>query len=295
VLAYHHGTLFPADEGYAPSHDHPDNFETWFTAAVLAASGRVVCAPDYLGYGASAHLEHPYEHAESQAIVVVDALRATLELMDALGVGSTGELFLAGYSEGGAAALATHRALEVSLSPPLVPSLTVALAGAYPKTAFADSLLGSSQPQPSLRPAVWTIRTYDRQHGLDRPLVDYFLEPWASALASDPFVPVPQVPTQLFQPTFVAGVLDRSDAEFSAALAANDTHEWAPIAPVLLVHGTDDVVVPFFLSVIAHGRMTALGGNVELEALDGLDHVESERELARIILERVEAPTSVRE
>jgi len=66
VLSYQHGTLLPSSEGQAPSY-YAQGSDVWSVVSVLASTGYVVSAPDYLGYGASKALPHPYEHAASLA------------------------------------------------------------------------------------------------------------------------------------------------------------------------------------------------------------------------------------
>ena len=61
VISYQHGTLQPDEENRAPSY-YSQGSEIWSAVSVLAATGYVVSAPDYIGYGASKSLPHPYEH-----------------------------------------------------------------------------------------------------------------------------------------------------------------------------------------------------------------------------------------
>lgn len=44
------------------------------------------------------------------------------------------------------------------------------------------------------------------------------------------------------------------------------------VAPVLLIHGADDTVVPFLQSQQMHDAMKQAGKNVTLVKLDGEDH-----------------------
>jgi len=62
VLSYQHGTLEPSSETQAPSY-YAAGSDVWSVVSVLASTGFVVSAPDYIGYGASKALPHPYEHA----------------------------------------------------------------------------------------------------------------------------------------------------------------------------------------------------------------------------------------
>ncbi|HWS37692.1 MAG TPA: lipase family protein, partial [Actinoplanes sp.] len=46
----------------------------------------------------------------------------------------------------------------------------------------------------------------------------------------------------------------------------------APSAPVLIVHGTDDEAVPYFLSEILVGQVTSYGVSVTFQTIDGANH-----------------------
>ena len=103
----------PTSENQAPSYYAP-NSEIWSAVSLLASTGYVVSAPDYLGYGASKALPHPYEHAASLASASADMLRATREFCQQQAVSVTQKNFLLGYSEGGYATMALHKYLEAN-------------------------------------------------------------------------------------------------------------------------------------------------------------------------------------
>lgn len=95
VISYQHGTIFKDAE--APS-NHAVAGEV---AVVLASLGYIVVAPDYVGYGASRGAEHPYLLAAPSAAAVLDLLSAAKSWRRSQGLVDNGQLFLAGYSEGG--------------------------------------------------------------------------------------------------------------------------------------------------------------------------------------------------
>ncbi|NHZ99239.1 prolyl oligopeptidase family serine peptidase [Massilia sp. CCM 8734] len=85
-------------------------------AAMYAAQGYIVIAPNYAGYDTSALNYHPHHIAEQQSKDMIDALAAARTAMARLTepVAGNGKLFLTGYSEGGYAAMATHRAMQAA-------------------------------------------------------------------------------------------------------------------------------------------------------------------------------------
>ena len=275
VLSYQHGTLTPGSEAQAPSY-YAQGSDVWSVVSVLAAAGYVVSAPDYIGYGESKALPHPYEHAASLASTSADMLRATREFCQQQSIPVNQKNFLLGYSEGGYATMALHKYLQENYAATLPVTASAPGAGAYHKSAFARYILQSTQPLNFLSTYVWVLRTYDRVYGLNRPYSFYYQEPYATQLQANPLAAVPSQQSELFAPAFRQAVLTGSDAALSNTLAANDIYDWKPTAPLALFHGTADDYVPFFNSQDAYDAMQQRGATqVELHPIQGGNHFTS--------------------
>ena len=109
IAVYEHGTSLRKVD--VPSED----IQETYIGRIFAAGGYQVVMPDYLGMGESPGL-HPYCHGESEATATLDMIRAVREaqlLGEIPGMEpDNGELFLTGYSQGGHAAMATHKYIE---------------------------------------------------------------------------------------------------------------------------------------------------------------------------------------
>ena len=275
VLSYQHSTLLPTSETQAPSYYAPGS-DVGTVVSVLASTGYVVSAPDYIGYGASKALPHPYEHAASLASASADMLRAAREFCQQQGIRTKQQNFLLGYSEGGYATLALHKYLQENYAATLPVAASAPGAGAYHKSAFARYMLQSQQPLHFLGTYVWVLRTYDRIYALNRPFGFYYQEPYATQLQADPLAPVPSQQSELFAAGFRQAVLGGGDAALSKTLTDNDIYDWKPTAPLALFHGTADDYVPFFNSQDAYDAMQAHGATqVELHPIQGGDHFSS--------------------
>ncbi|RSK31082.1 alpha/beta hydrolase family protein [Hymenobacter metallilatus] len=275
VISYQHGTIRPADEDRAPSY-YSQNSELWSAVSVLASTGYVVSAPDYIGYGASKALPHPYEHAGSLASASADMLRATREFCKKENISVNQKNFLLGYSEGGYATMALHKYLEEKYATDLPVTASAPGAGAYHKSEFAKYIMNSTQPLNFLSTYVWVLDTYNRVYKLNRPTTYYYQEPYATRLQANPFSEVPTQATALFAPGFRQAVLSGSDAALRASLTDNDIFDWKPKAPTALFHGTADDYVPFFNSQDAYNAMRARGAaQVELRPIQGGNHFTS--------------------
>jgi pimeloyl-ACP methyl ester carboxylesterase len=90
----------------------PAESETLLLAAMYAAQGYAVVATDYLGFAKSKYSFHPYLHADSEASSVIDSIRAARRAAATVGAPLSGKVMLTGYSQGGHASMAAHRAIE---------------------------------------------------------------------------------------------------------------------------------------------------------------------------------------
>ena len=138
VVMYAHGTT--TDRGYDLSHwinpDQPAAAEGVILAAMFAAQGYIVVAPNYAGYDKSTLSYHPYLNGTQQARDVVDSLTAARSVLPLSGVSDSGALLLTGYSQGGYVALAAHRELQalgqnVTASAPLSAPSAISLLTDY--------------------------------------------------------------------------------------------------------------------------------------------------------------------
>jgi acetyl esterase/lipase len=271
IVAYSRGTEVVRARTMAD----PDHRETRLLAAMLAAHGYVVVATDYLGFGGSTLPYHPYLHADSQASVNVDAIRAARSALAAMGVADSGRLFVAGHSQGGHAALATHRAIERAQPAGVTVTASGPMAGPYD---LVDTFLEGARRLPvgtagSTVFLPFVLTSWQRVYGdLYATPADHFREPYASGI--ERLLPgaatfgqlqstgrLPRLLGDLVTPKLVADLQDPA-SPLRRALAANTLLGWAPRAPTMLCGGSRDPVVPFANATRAAADFAARGGNV---------------------------------
>jgi fermentation-respiration switch protein FrsA (DUF1100 family) len=275
LLSYQHGTISPDAEERAPSY-YSASSEVYSAVSVLASTGYIVSAPDYIGYGAAKALPHPYEHASSLASASLDMMRAAKEFCEKEKVVLNKKNYLLGYSEGGYATMALHKLIEEKYPTEFAVTASAPGAGAYHKTAFAKYILSSNQKLSFLSSYVWVLDTYNRVYSINRAPSYYFNQPWATQLQANPFSDVPETPSELFTSTFRTGILSNTDAPMAAAFRDNDIYDWKPKAPLALFHGTADDYVPYFNSEDAYKAMQARGATqVTLRPIQGGNHFTS--------------------
>ena len=164
ILLYAHGTSTDKTLNIADI-TNPSNTEGALIAAMFAAQGYIVVAPNYAGYDISTLGYHPYLNAIQQSSEMIDSLtaaRAALPLTASAATSDSGKLFVTGYSQGGYVAMATQRALQTAGA-----KITAVggMSGPYALEAFGDALffgdvdLGSTVFGPLL------TTSYQKEYG----------------------------------------------------------------------------------------------------------------------------------
>src|ERR1700689_2124775 len=116
IVEYAHGTNADKALNIADI-TNTSNTEGALIAAVFAAQGYIVVAPNYAGYDISTLGYHPFLNAVQQSGEMMDILaaaRTALPNTMSSATSDNGQLFLTGYSEGGYVAMATQHALDTA-------------------------------------------------------------------------------------------------------------------------------------------------------------------------------------
>jgi hypothetical protein len=146
IVLYAHGTNAGKTYNIADIADstNPAYSESALIAAVFAAHGYIVVAPNYAGYDISSLAYHPFLNGEQQSKDMADALaaaRAALPNSFTPGTSDNGQLFVTGYSEGGYVAMATVKAMTAAGQ---TVTASAPMSGPYALEAFGDAVfLGS--------------------------------------------------------------------------------------------------------------------------------------------------------
>ena len=274
ALSIQHGTMFTETD--APSYFAPNTEST--TVGVLgAALGYLVVYPDYIGYGASKAVPHPYEVRTLTASASYDMLKAVQEFVKEKNIDWTGnKLFLSGYSQGGGATMALQQKIESETPMAFTLKAVSCGAGAYDKLNFTKFLLSSpSSGNPTANSQyLWVMTTYNRIYNLNRPISFFLKEPYASRVQTQGALATIDVSfNQAATDAFRNGIINGTDTDFINALKDNDTYNFVPKTPTLLIYGTADEQVYPLNSLNAYDAMRKAGAtNVQLIPLQGQTH-----------------------
>ena len=181
ILEYAHGTQTDKAANIADI-TNASNTEGVLIAAMFAAQGYIVVAPNYAGYDISTLGYHPFLNAVQQSGEMMDMLtaaRTALPTTMSSAATDNGELFITGYSEGGHVAMATLRAMQAAGK-----TVTAAapMSGPYALEAFGDLVffggvnIGSTEFAPLL--AASYQHAYDNIDSTTNPI---FSPTYASA------------------------------------------------------------------------------------------------------------------
>jgi hypothetical protein len=141
------------------------NSEGLILAAVFAAQGYIVVAPNYTGYDTSTLPYHPYLVAAAQSKDMIDALTAAqsaLPVSTSMNVTSNGKVFVTGYSQGGYVAMATHAAMQAAGTPP---TASGPMSGPYTLAAFGDAIFMGEVPTSAPLNVTFLIDGYQQVYG----------------------------------------------------------------------------------------------------------------------------------
>jgi acetyl esterase/lipase len=181
VVVYAHGT------SAAQSYDIADltstsgdvNDEAVLLAAVFAARGYIVVAPNYAGYDTSTLPYHPYLVAAQQSHDMMDALTAARSALSTVGATANSKLFVTGYSQGGYVALATVSAMQ---SAGIAVTAAGPMSGPYALSAFGDAVFMGEPNGSAVLNFTFIVDSYQHSYGnVYTDPTDIFSAQYASA------------------------------------------------------------------------------------------------------------------
>lgn len=276
IACYMHGTILEKEA--VPSRLSQEALVGYY----LSGIGFVSALPDYLGLGDSPGL-HPYVHAATEASASIDLLRAVREWCDAHGVMLNGQLFLAGYSQGGHACMATHRAIEQQFATEFTVTASAPCSGPYDVSGVQAQVMVDTVPYPAPYYLPYVVLAYGSVYpGLFNSPSDVFKAPWDTLLpplfdgthgSGDVDAVMPSVPSTVLQDSVLQAFATVPQHPFRLALADNDLYGWVPQAPVRMHYcNADDHVFAGNTQVALQAFQ--LAGAQEVSAVDmgALDH-----------------------
>jgi pimeloyl-ACP methyl ester carboxylesterase len=184
IVEYAHGTSPLKSYDIAQLSGSNPSSEGLILAALFAAEGYIVVAPNYAGYDSSTLSYHPYVVAAQQAAEMMDVLtaaRSALPVALAPSATDNHQLFVTGYSQGGYVAMAATRAMQAAGQ---TVTASAPMSGPYALAAFGDALfLGEVNSSATENVALLTNGYQNAYGNLYSEPTDMFATPYANDIA----------------------------------------------------------------------------------------------------------------
>jgi len=285
-LQYHHGTMLPYPYGHGEgSLDAPSlydgnepktaeaQYETRLFGNYLGSYGYLMSFPDYAGYAVSEHLEHPYSVNTMLAEQSVDMILAAKAFCQANEIPLNNKLFLAGWSEGGAACVATQKLIEAEYSDQITLTANAPLAGFYYTLPLVKQFLNFTpflfkDYGEDLDVLIWTSYTINKYSSAPLPTNKLFKYPVNNQMDVLKNRPNSR-PRKLYK-----WLGRKSKKHILQQFEAQCLHNgWTPAAPIFVHHGTNDDIVYYDKNVeIMVNNLNKPTGKVVLRKYKGHDH-----------------------
>ncbi len=254
VISLQHSTFFADEE--APSENGLFSVNT--RKAIFASAGHCVLLPDYIGYGTTKDLVHPYFQKTSLAQSSRDFLfEASSYLEDEGLVQPDPTIYLAGYSEGAYASLALANLMATNEEDVKVEMVSLGSGGFDIKNTVDHFISINDEPVGCLPCNAFFIRAYQHYYLPETPMTFFFREPYAELISGGVLDGnenagtiaslFPQTGAELFENDFIEAYQHDEIPALTQALAANSIDQ-VPDVKLILTHGDQDRVAPLFNS-----------------------------------------------
>lgn len=247
----------------APSNELP-------LESIYAARGIAVLESDYIGYGASADRVHPYLCAALTARNVVDMYFAALPFLKKIGCSPAhDDIFLLGYSQGGATTLSAAYELEHK-HPDVKIRLAMCGGGPYDVCATYDALIDRDfTDYPCAVPMI--VQGFNAGEDLHLDYSDFFLPPvlknmdeWLNSKKYPMAEITRMMGTKKLSEIMTVKARNKSEdlmTDLYKAMLDNSVVSFpVPKCPKYMFHSYDDNVVPY-INMVSEGPLLEDGGN----------------------------------
>jgi len=251
----------------------------------FASTGFIVVIPDYLGFGASTQVFHPYLQLEATVTPILDLFRAVKEMSSKtdLNFKLSTDTYLMGYSQGGLSTLQLHKTIETSYSSEFNLKAVGCGAGPY-NLPLITQLVVSATTYSQPYYIAYIMKGFESVNAFTNPYSDIFNDPYASRIdglfngINSGGAINDQLTTnmaQLFTSDFRANF--NSSAKYKGmldALTASSVSAWKIKTPLILTHGQSDTDVSPLMTSQLYTDLIKLDPNLPVTyiPMPGLDH-----------------------
>lgn len=280
ILSYQNGTNTLHES--APT-ENPDS-QLFQILEMMGSTGFIITLPDYLGFGESDQMFHPYLHKTSTVQTITDMLRAVKEMTEADdNIEFNKDLYISGYSQGGWATMCLQKAIETQYSDEFNLRASVCSAGPYSLLTLNEYIIELAEyPMPYF---VGYIFNSFLNLGLPTTIDEVFQQPYADRIpglydgsnsGSEINGQLTTSVSDLLTADYISGW--NTDSKFisvTTMLDENTVRAYNTKTPTLLMHGTSDDYVPPVVTEEIYNAFMNIGVSDDLVRyvpLAGMDH-----------------------
>lgn len=263
VYIFCHGTTFNTENA-------PSLWQNGMRLEALPAyNGFISFYPDYIGYGYSANnVLPPYLDQEVTVNTILDGIRALEAALIEEQIPYLDDFFLFGFSQGGSAALAIRRALDLNPDSTIRINMIFASGGPYKLKDVCTELLSQTKyhatPYFAYLFGVWNKNYWNR------PYTDFFQKKYAETVRrfaegeitlKKLVKSMPNSNEKLLSPDFIEAFLNEGENQVKQTFDDHSQYNWTSKNKIIIYHGTDDNLVFFDQAKEIYEQLLELGAH----------------------------------
>jgi len=261
LCSYEHGTVLNRYD--VPSYESDE----LVLGILFGCSGYVMSLPDYIGMGDSPG-RHLYCHAKTEATASVDLLRAAEVLSETRNIGVSEQLFIFGYSQGGHAAMALTREIQLFHQDEYTITASAPMSGPYDMSGAQTDYVLADEPYGAPFYLPYLMFAYNDVYQMYDSPSDYLIAPYDSILPPlfdgnhegwEIDAVMPAIPKDIIKPEVLDDFINNENNPFRVALRDNDLTGWTPTVPITMYYCGADELVNFQNSINAQIAFEANG------------------------------------
>jgi len=285
MICDNHGTIFL-------NSDAPTNVEKAngipdypLSIAMSGYAGFAAIYPDYIGFGDSSDVAHPYIMKKAAARASLDMIKASMKYMEDNGVILNNQLYITGYSEGGYNAMALAQSVENELTNVNLMGIAP-MAGPYNVVDLANIEINATHRMafPAfLADLAYSYSTYYDDFNLSEIAVPYPVQFETAFNGNYDTVPIHVIlglangtddygfythtANELFKQTFIDDYTTNLNSIARNRFEENNLDNWTPKTRMNLIQCLDDEIIPFSESSNAYNKFKENGADVTLTGI----------------------------
>lgn len=245
LCSYEHGTVLNRFD--VPSYESDE----LILGILFGCAGYVMSLPDYIGLGDSPG-RHLYCHAATEASASIDLLKAAKTISASRDVALNDQLFIFGYSQGGHAAMALTKEIQLNYTDEFTITASAPMSGPYDMDGAQTDYVLADEPYGAPFYLPYLMFAYNEVYQMYDSPSDYLIAPYDTLLPPlfdgnhegwEVDAVMPSIPKQIIKPEVLDDFINNPENPFRIALVDNDLTGWTPTVPITMYYcGGDELV-----------------------------------------------------